>query len=232
MSARREYLAGLALGAVGAALVLLSVRQGWARVLTPNPAPLPAAAVSVRGQDLVPAAGALALAALAGLAAVIATRRGVRRLTGLLLAAFGVIIAVSVSLPVSDASVRAATQQTAASQAGSATAGGTGVAPGTVPGGAVPGVTTAGRVTHAGSPWQTAALTGALLILAAGLATAWRGGRWPAMPGRYERAAAPSAGQPAAPAGQPGARGTLADSAAVWDALSRGADPTGPADVR
>ena len=41
------------------------------------------------GNDLVPLAGALALAALAGLAAVIATRGVVRRAAGVLLALFG-----------------------------------------------------------------------------------------------------------------------------------------------
>ena len=82
---RREYLLDLALGAVGAGAVLLSARQGWARVATPAPAPLPASVVSVSGQDLVPLAAALALAALASLAAVIATRRLARRLAGLLM---------------------------------------------------------------------------------------------------------------------------------------------------
>ena len=53
-ASRREYALGLALGAAGAGLVLLSARQGWARVATPAPAPLPASVVSVSGQDLVP----------------------------------------------------------------------------------------------------------------------------------------------------------------------------------
>ena len=78
---RREYLLGLALGAAGAGAVLLSARQGWARVLTPAPPPLPADSVTVTGQDLVPLAAALGVAALATLAAVIATRSLARRLT-------------------------------------------------------------------------------------------------------------------------------------------------------
>jgi len=44
---RREYALGLALGAAGAGVVLLSARQGWARVSTPAPSPLPASVVSV-----------------------------------------------------------------------------------------------------------------------------------------------------------------------------------------
>jgi len=212
---RREYLLDLALGAVGAGAVLLSARQGWARVATPAPAPLPASVVSVSGQDLVPLAAALALAALASLAAVIATRRLARRLAGLLMAAFGVVIIVAVSLPLAASDVLAAARVTAVSQAGSATAGGAaGVSPGTAPGGgAVPGITAAGHVTMTAALWRPAAVAGALLIVAAGLLVAWRGPRWPVMSSRYE------------PPEQSG-RQQPADSAALWDALSRGADPT------
>ena len=147
---RREYLLGLALGAAGAGAVLLSVRQGWARVATPAPAPLPASVVSVSGQDLVPLAGALALAALASLAAVIATRRLARRLAGVLMAAFGVLIAVTVSLPLAAADVLAAARVTAVSQAGSATAGG--AAGGSTGSRGRPPVTCSGS-----SPWPSTA---------------------------------------------------------------------------
>ena len=212
---RREYALGLALGAAGACVVLLSARQGWARVSTPAPAPLPASVVSVSGQDLVPLAGALALAALASLAAVIATRRLARRLAGLLMAAFGVVIAVTVCLPLAASDVRGAARVTAVSQAGSATAGGTaGVSPGAVPGGgAAPGITAVGHVTMTAALWRPAAVAGALIIVAAGLLVSWRGARWPVMSSRYE------------PPEQAG-RKPVADSAALWDALSSGADPT------
>lgn len=211
---RREYALGLVLGAAGAGVVLLSARQGWARVLTPAPAPLSATTVTVTGQDLIPLAGALSVAALATLAAVIATRRLARRLAGILLAAFGAAIAVAVSLPVTAAEVLAAARVTAVSQAGSATAGGaSGVSPGTVPDGAPPGVTTAGHVTMLTVPWRPIAVAGALAIIAAGLLVAWRGGSWPVMSSRYER--------PPQRDHEPSA-----DSASLWEALSKGADPT------
>src|SRR5262249_37194511 len=187
---RREYLLGLALGVAGAGAVLLSARQGWARVATPAPAPLPASVVTVSGQDLVPLAGALALTALASLAAVIATRRLARRLAGLLMAVFGVGIAVAVSPPpAASAPLRAARDALggaggpAVSQAGSAPAGGAaGVSPGAAPGGgAAPGITAAGHVTMTAALWRPAALAGALVIVAAGLLVAWRGPRWPVM---------------------------------------------------
>jgi uncharacterized membrane protein (TIGR02234 family) len=210
---RREYALGLVLGAAGAGLVLLSVRQGWARALTPAPPPLPAGAVTVTGQDLVPLAGALGVAALATLAAVIATRGLARRLTGVLLAGFGVAAGVAVSLPVTTAAVLAAARVTTVSQAGSATAGGAGVSPGTVPNGTTPGVTATGHVTMLAAFWRPAAVVGALIIVAAGLLVAWRGSRWPAMSSRYTRRPEPDREEPA-------------DSASLWEALSRGADPT------
>ena len=207
---RREYAVGLVLGAVGAGLVLLSARQGWARVLTPAPPPLPADSVTVSGQDLVPLAGALGVAALA---AVIATRSLARRLTGVLLAVFGVVIAVAVSLPITTAEVLAAARVTTVSQAGSATAGGSsGVSPGAVPGGTAPGVTATGHVTMLAG-WRPLAVLGALVIVVAGLLVAWRGSRWPVMSGRYERPPERDRQPPA-------------DSASLWEALSSGADPT------
>ena len=223
---RREYALGLVLGAAGAGLVLLSVRQGWARALTPAPPPLPAGTATVTGQDLIPLAGGLGVAALATLAAVIATRGLARRLTGALLAAFGAAIAVAVSLPVTTAQVLSAARLSAVSQAGSATAGGSaGVTPGAVPGGAAPGVTATGHVTMLTMPWRPAAVVGALVIVAAGLLVAWRGHGWPVMSGRYGRAVQPQHQPPADTADR-------SDSAALWEALSRGADPTeqaGPA---
>src|ERR1700690_1241709 len=93
---RRELAFLLLLGAAGAGLVLLAARQGWAHVETTEPRPLPDNVAAVTGQTLVPVTGALALAALAGLAAVLATRRALRRIAGVVLAGFGVGIAVAV----------------------------------------------------------------------------------------------------------------------------------------
>lgn len=252
--ARRDYAATLALGAAGALIVLLSVRQGWARVVTSPPEPLPATSVRVSGQSLVPLAGALGVAALAGLAAVIATRRLARRLTGLLLAAFGVILAVAVSMPLAAAEVAAAAHAATGSVTGSATAGGTGGNPaGAVPVGAGAGLSIAGHVTMTGFPWRPLTVAGALMIVVAGLAVAWRGGSWRAMSARYEpptgrpsrgRAApqasqASGAGETADPPDTSGGRDTSAagdsagardapDSAVMWEALSAGIDPTDP----
>jgi len=86
-------------------------------------------------------------------------------------------------------------------------------------GGAVHGIVIAGpgRVILAGVPWRAAVLAGAVAIVLAGLATAWRGSRWPAMGVRFER---PGPGRTA-----PGRRPD-ADSATMWESLSRDVDPT------
>jgi uncharacterized membrane protein (TIGR02234 family) len=214
VTATREYVLVLAVAAAGAVLVLLSVRQGWAQVVTPATGPLPGAAVPVSGQDLVPAAGALAVASLAGLAAVIATRGLARRLVGVFLAASGALTAVLISAPVSAADVLAAARATPLSQAGSATAGGGPGAGGSgVPGAGAAGLGAAAHVVMAGFPWRPLAAVGALAILVAGVLVTWRGPRWPAMSGRYSRT---GGGDP-----QP-----AADTATLWDSLSRGVDPT------
>ena len=69
---------------------------------------------------------------------------------------------------------------------------------------------------HLGSGWAVLGLAGALLVAGGGAATLWHGGRWPAMGGRYTRAASGSAEATGPPAGE----------TAMWDALDRGEDPT------
>jgi uncharacterized membrane protein (TIGR02234 family) len=214
VTAAREYVLALGGAAAGAVLVLLSVRQGWAQVVTAATGPLPGAAVPVSGQDLVPVAGALAVASLAALAAVIATRGLARRLVGVFLAASGALTVLLVSAPVSTADVLAAARATPLSQAGSATAGGgAGAGAGGGPGPA--GVGAAAHVVLVSFPWRPLAAAGALAVLVAGIVVAWRGPRWPVMSARYTRA---SGGDP-----QP-----VADTATLWESLSRGVDPTEP----
>jgi len=77
---RRQFWLVLLLGAAGAALVVFAVRQTWAQAVFTPPRPLPAQEIAVTGQQLVPLATALALAVLACLAAVIATRALARRI--------------------------------------------------------------------------------------------------------------------------------------------------------
>ena len=212
----REYVLVLGVAAAGGLLVLLSAHQGWARVVTAAAGPIPGSTVTVSGQAVVPLAGALAVASLAGLAAVIATRGLARRLVGGFLAVAGALIVLLVGARVSAAAVLAAAHGAAVSQAGSATAGG-GPAGSAVPGGVFPGgapaVSAVAHVTMVSFPWRPLAAVGGLAVLAAGIMVAWRGPRWPAMSSRYSRTGATEP--------QP-----VADSASLWDSLSRGVDPT------
>jgi len=192
---RRAFTLVLLAGAAGAGLVVLAVRQVWAHAIFAPPRPLPAQDISVTGQQLVPLASALALAALACLAAVIATRSVARGAAGVLLAVLGAGAAVA-----SSAGARAPAVL-AAARAGHEIV-----------------IAGPGRVIMAGAPWRAAAIAGAVVIMLAGLATVWRGSRWPVMSARFERP-----GRPGGPGASPRAG---PDSAAMWESLSRDVDPT------
>jgi uncharacterized membrane protein (TIGR02234 family) len=221
-SVKREYGLALLTGAVGAGLILLAVREQWAQALFTQPKPLPAQVVSVSGNDLVPVAGALALAALAGLVAVIATRGVLRRVAGVILALFGagagaaVLTSVSAAMVVSVAASQVASPESAAlsgTSAGSTTSGSTSTGGFIVSG-------SHGTAIMSGTPWHVAVLIGALLVFIAGLATALRGPDWPVMSARYDAPGAPDAGAQAG--GQPHSL----DAATMWESLNGGGDPT------
>jgi uncharacterized membrane protein (TIGR02234 family) len=210
---RREFALVLLLGAVGAGLVLLATRQAWAQAIFVAPRPLPAQDFSVTGQELVPLASALALAALACLAAVIATRSVARRAVGALLAVLGAGAGAAATTGVRASAVLAA----ARANASNGTVGGS-TTSGNSPGNAAHPIVIAGSSGHAvmaGAPWRAVAVVGAVAIILAGLATVGRGPRWPVMSARFDR---------------PGQRGAQprkrADSATMWESLSRDIDPT------
>jgi uncharacterized membrane protein (TIGR02234 family) len=209
---RREFTLVLLAGAAGAGLVVLAVRRAWAHAIFTPPRPLPAQDIAVTGQQLVPLASALALAALACLAAVIATRSVIRRAVGVLLAVLGAGVAAAVMAGLRASTVLAAAVEKGAGEVGGALDGplGGSTTSGGSSGGAVHEIVIAGpgRAILAGAPWRAAALAGAAAIVLAGLATVWRGPRWPVMSARFERAAPPT------------------DSASIWESLSRDVDPT------
>jgi uncharacterized membrane protein (TIGR02234 family) len=207
---RKEFMLVLLAGAAGAGLVVLAVRQAWAQAIFTPPRPLPAQDISVTGQQLVPLASALALAALACLAAVIATRSVTRRAVGALLAVLGAGAAAAAAAGVRTTTVLAAARTSALDGplGGSTTSGASS-------GGAVHEIVIsgAGRAVLAGAPWRAAAVVGAVVILLAGVATVWRGPRWPVMSSRFERS-------------QRAEASPRANTEAMWESLSRDADPT------
>ncbi len=228
---RRELAAVLLAGAAGAGAVLLASRQGLARVVVHAPAPLPASVTEVSAQDVRPAIGALAIAALASLAAVLATRGPVRRMTGLATAALGLgaglLAAGRITAAQALAAARTAAASAAAGQgagtAGSVSAGGTGT-------GAGPGLPVSGmpaHVTASGTGWRVLLISGALLLIAAGLAALARADRLPVMSARYVRHG-PGGGRVAGegPTGVVSGAGRPAQAQGLWEALSAGDDPT------
>jgi uncharacterized membrane protein (TIGR02234 family) len=230
-SAARELAATLLFGALGAALVFLASRQTWADVRTIPPKPLPASTVTVTGAQLVPYADALVLAGLATLAAVLASRGVLRRITGLLLAAIGAGLAAA-AFTITQASAISA----ANANVGPATAAAGSVLDGSNPAAsAVPNVAgTVPRVTFAAAGWQAMVLVGAIAMVGAGLLVVYRARRMAVMSSRYD---SPASGDRASPAAQPAARRpsaagagapvrAAADSASIWEALNRGDDPT------
>jgi uncharacterized membrane protein (TIGR02234 family) len=238
-SPRQELWLALLLGAVGAGLIFLATRQGWAQVRTIPPKPLPASTVTVTGSGLVPYADALVVAGLATLAAVLASKRLLRRLTGVLLGVIGLALGASAFTLTRAGAISAASSnvspETAA--AGSVT-GGSGSASTQVPN--VAG--TAPHVVFAAAQWQVIVVIGAIAMVAAGILVALRSGRMAVMSSRYDSPAGAagrqalsegagtgrSAGTSPA-AGTPGPGGAVeqpADSATIWESLSRGEDPT------
>lgn len=226
-SRRRELAVLLLCGAAGAGLVLLGTRQHVASVVAVAPHPLPITTTPVSAQDLLPAATALAIAALASMAAVLATRGLLRRITGLVTLALGIGVAISAA-----ATLKAGDVLAAAGHANLSPANGAG-------GGIEPGSTTAGtdggsasgslagfpsHVEFAGSAWRVLMLAGAAAIIIVGCVIIARAARLPAMSSRYERTARPltTATAPARPAARPAA----SVAASMWDSLNAGADPT------
>ena len=217
--------------------MLLASRQGLARVIVRPPRPLPATVTELSAQDLRPAIAALAVAALASLAAVLATRGLLRRLTGLITIALGAGIALLAAESVTAAAARAAAGRSGASPAGGSGAGTAAgsVTAGTGSGGSVGSLAGFGsHVELGGAAWRALMVAGAALIVVAGLIAAVRARRLPAMSGRYERPSGPAAAT-AGPAARRRARSRpapvapLAPTAPLQSRWSRRPRRPGPA---
>jgi uncharacterized membrane protein (TIGR02234 family) len=222
LGSKRQALAlTLLLGAAGAGLAFLATRQVWAQVHTAPQRPLPASRAIITGADLIPYSGALILAAIGCLAAVLATRGGWRRASGLVLAVLGVVLAGS-AWTVSRAAVLAAAAATVASPATNPGAGS--VTQGNSASAGVPDLVSASpHVTLTAAGWQAMMVAGALAMIAAGVLALRSPAKLAVMGGKYD---APT-GQPAAMR-RPGS-GQPTDAASLWEALTRGDDPTADA---
>jgi uncharacterized membrane protein (TIGR02234 family) len=183
----------------GAGLAIYAATRTWSLRVVVRPG-LPDLRTARTGAEQMPLLVGLALVALAGAGAVLATRGTVRRALGGLLALSGAAVAAL------------------------AVAGRAGLDP--------------GRAAVAATIWPAACVLGGAMIVAAGLAAARHGHRWPAMGLRYERGEVPPPpAEPGAGAGPLPAAGHIrphtrrdhpgpVDPRAAWDALDRGDDPT------
>jgi len=186
------FAAALAAQIVGAAAILLVATREWQTITTVRQHPFADDVVGVSGRTVDGAITALALVALAGVVAVIATKGAARRVIGGLVALSGVALLwrIVAAMPaVTDGRARELVRAAHPQVAGP------------------PHVTT-----H--PIWAALSLIGAVLVVAAGLLIAWRGGRWAGLSARYDRAAV-----------DPEQSRARAD-ASMWTALERGDDPT------
>jgi uncharacterized membrane protein (TIGR02234 family) len=162
----RTFAAALAAQIVGAAAVLLIATREWQTITTVRQHPFADDVVGVSGRTVDGAVTALALVALAGVVAVIATKGTVRRVIGALVALSGLVTLARIVLAmpaVSDSRARDLVHAAHPQVAGP------------------PQV-----ATH--PIWPVLSLVAAVLVVAAGALIAWRGGRWAALSARYERA--------------------------------------------
>ncbi len=205
--------------ALGGGSAVLATAQAWSTVVVTRVAPLGPVRHDVSGRTLQPGVIGLAVVALAGVLAVLATRGVTRRVVGAVLALAGagmVWWSLAGLSAVSDARGRQLVAD-ARTVAGLGNAAATDVSVHPV--------------------WVVLAALGGVLVAGGGVTTAVRGGRWRAMSARYEppvgAAAAvpgPASGPPGGPDGPRDATGGEVTRAradlALWEQLDRGEDPT------
>lgn len=201
---RAMWIALLCLAAAGV-LALVSAGRVWGRAeLSGGPVGQPADnVVDVAGSDLLPAASALALVALAALLAVPATRRLGRRVIGAVVLLAGGLLTVMALVTALDLQRQVVRWVDLGDHLGS--------------------VATVTAVPL----WPAATAAAGVVIAGAGLAVAVLGPRWPGMGARYERPTN-KAQTPSEAASQPPSEGKPRPQrpADTWDALDRGEDPT------
>jgi uncharacterized membrane protein (TIGR02234 family) len=196
---RTEFAAALLAEVIGAAAALLVATREWQTITTARPRPFTADVLAVSGRTVDAAPTALALVALAGVVAVLATKGTVRRIVGGLVAVAGVGIivrAIGAAGAVSASRARALVRDKH------------------------PRVADAALSQHVAnhSVWALLSIVAGALVVIAGALVAGRGGRWSAMSSRYEAPARVDDDDPE--------RARIKADASLWAALERGEDPT------
>lgn len=200
MSPRLQFVLALLLDVLGAAGVLLVATRDWQTIVTPRPGEFLDDTLQVSGRTIDGAPTALALVALAGAVAVIATRGIARRIVGAVVLLAGAAIVWRAAMAAAAVSTSRARDLVRDKHPSAAS-------------------TTAVPIVSAHVGWAVLTIVGAVLVIAAGALVAAYGARWTGMSLRYESPAVQA--DPDAIA----ARRARAD-AAMWTALDRGDDPT------
>jgi uncharacterized membrane protein (TIGR02234 family) len=167
MNKHVAFALALVLDAIGAGGALLISMRTWQTATTPRPAPLHDDVLQLSGRTVDAAPTALALVALAGVVAVLATRRLLRRVVGGVLALAGVLLvwrAISSWSAVSTQRARTLVADRHSTVDVSR---------------AVPHV-----ATH--PLWPALTIACGLLATACGALVAWRGHTWSVLSARYE----------------------------------------------
>jgi uncharacterized membrane protein (TIGR02234 family) len=201
MRDRAEYGLALLLQLLGAAGALLISTRAWQTVHTARPKPFRDDVLHLSGRTVDAAPTALALVALAGVIAVIATRGLVRRVIGAVIALAGAGLLWRSLGDLSAVSAARARNLVENKHTGIDV------------GSAVPHISVT-------SSWAALSAVCGVLVLVAGLLVVLRGHRWGAMSARYD---APTATEVVDD--DPDRARARAD-ASMWSALDRGDDPT------
>jgi uncharacterized membrane protein (TIGR02234 family) len=160
------FATAIALDVVGAGVALLVSLRDWQTVTTARAGRAPDV-LELGGRTVDAASTAIALVALAGVVAVLATRGVLRRVVGGLIALAGAGLVWRAVLALSPVSAARARALVASHHKTVSTSG-------TVPSVAVHSV------------WPVLSLGCGVLVLASGALIAWRGHRWQVMSARYE----------------------------------------------
>lgn len=190
---RKGYRRALILLAVGAALLFVGYAQVWASAVVLQEG-LPSLAVELKGREIQPAGSASAILALAGIAGLVATRRFGRAVTGVLLILEGLVALVGALWFGTGAGNRADVVRLVSEKAGIDV-----------------------DVELSVRPWWVVVAVGGVLLVVVGVLAALRGGTWPVMGRKYERAEGD---------GSSAAAGASTGPASAWEQLDQGVDPT------
>lgn len=217
MKGRREYGLALLACAIGAGLLFLAASQHWVTLTVARDKPFPPLRRTISGSHAQPLLTGLAVVGLAGVVALLATKRIGRRIVGvvlLIVAVLGVIWLVRDLHGMS-----AGRAQSLLTDAGPVVG---------VPAGAKVDVQLHLAVVAVGLLGTTLlGVTGALAIV--------RGRIWPAMGGRYDRpskkARQADSESPTDGTNPPAERGDMRQRS-LWEALDRGEDPTATEESR